>query len=185
MPAQPKRESETVNTTINSIILPFIHAEGDDINASFDKIEREYELEQQLAQARADHEKTRAELQQQISAVQRVQSERQIEIALRKYPITPAAAKTVTELLLRGGELEIGPNGKLREKTGMRDVDEVLSDLMKENPNFIPNGNAQSAPPPLDKRTMTPKQIADYVEAHGQDAFHALPRSPDPRQRKK
>jgi hypothetical protein len=159
------------------------HEENDDLNKSFNKIEREYELEQQLTQARAETEKTRAELQQHIAAVQHVRNERQIEAVLRrKYPsINEKAIADVTTLFLKGGELEVGPNGKLREKYGTRELPEYTQDFMKKNDNFIPNGNAQSAPLPLDKRTMTPKQIADYVEAHGQDAFHALPRSKDPR----
>jgi hypothetical protein len=183
MPRQLKRESETVNT-INSTILPFVHAEGDNLNASFDQIEREVDLAFQLKQERAEHEKTRAALQEQTSAVQRVHNERQVEIALQAHPLSPKAAKTVATLLLKGdgGVLEQGKNGKLRDSGSLRTLDEVAADYLKENPHLLgQNAEGKKAVPPLDKRTMTPKQIADYVEAHGQDAFHALPRSKDPR----
>jgi Tfp pilus assembly PilM family ATPase len=176
---------KTVNT-INSTILPFVHAEGDNLHASFDQIEREIDLAFELKRERAEHEKTRAALAEQTTASQRIANEREIERSLRAHPnLNPKAAANVTKLILQGdaGELEQDKHGKLREKFGARNLDEVAADYLRLNPHFLGSGNADSAQgaSQLDKRTMTAKQIADYVEAHGQDAFHALPRSKDPR----
>jgi hypothetical protein len=172
--------------TSHNAVIATIHAteENDSsLRKYLSEVEHEIGLEEQLAQERAEHAKTRTALAYQTLAVQRVQNERQIESVLREYPaMTPAATRDVVNLLLHGdgGELEVDGKGKLRAKYDMRPLPDVVSDFLKANPKFK-DADSAPAPPLLDKRTMTPKQIADYVEAHGQDAFHALPRSKDPR----
>jgi hypothetical protein len=170
----------TFNSSTN--VLPFIHAEGDNIN--FDKIEREVDLEFELKKERAEHERTRAALQAQTKASQQVVSERQIEIALQNHPeLIPEARDTVTKLLLLGeaGELELDSKGKLREKFGTRSLDELTQDYLKENPNFLGSGNAESARASSkpDRFRMTTKEKAAYISEHGQEKYLALPFSKD------
>ncbi len=166
----------------NSIILNHIHAQADEsMSESFDKIERELELENQLKSERAAHEKTRAALAAQTTAAQRLNQERQIEQLLQsESKLTTKAVATVTQLLLKGdgGELEVDGKGKLREKFGTRSLEELAQDYLKINPHFSGGeDSAISAAPKLYKAEMSAKQIADFINAQGRDAFHALPRS--------
>jgi hypothetical protein len=53
----------------DSIVLALLHAEGnEDISESFNQIEREMDLQHALEQERAEHERTRAALQEQTRA---------------------------------------------------------------------------------------------------------------------
>lgn len=80
----------------HSIILPSVYAEGEDTNASFDRIQREVDLEFQLKQERAENEKIRRTLADQISASQRLHNERQIERTLLTHPkLNPKAVAQV------------------------------------------------------------------------------------------
>jgi hypothetical protein len=165
-----------VNTTINSIILPFVHAEGDDINASFD-------FAVQLKQEQAAHQKTR-------DALQHVQNEREIESVLREeHPtITAKAVADVTKLILQGdgGPLEQGKDGKLVEKYGTLQLPEFTRAYAKQNAYLLGTGNTQqSAPAALDRAKMSAKEKGQYIAKHGEEKYFALPCSPDPRQRKK
>jgi hypothetical protein len=176
---QPKRESETVNT-INSIILPFVHAEGDDINASFNNIEREVDLAFELKQEREAHEKTRAALAEQTTASQRIANERQIERSLQAHSsLTQKAVANVTKLLLKGdgGELEQGKNGRLREKFGARNLDEVAADYLRQNPHFLGSNeeSKKAGGPALDRATMSAKEKGQYIEEHGSEKYFELP----------
>jgi hypothetical protein len=171
-------------------VLPYVNAAADDdIHQSFDKIEREYELERQLAKEREQHQQTRDALQEQTSAVQRVQNERQIESVLREYPnLSAKAVADVTKLILQGdgGPLEQGKDGLLVEKYGTLQLPEFTRDYMKRNPHLMGTGNnAQPAPAALDRATMTALEKGRYIEEHGEEKYFALPCSPDPRQRKK
>jgi len=180
MPAQPKRESETVNT-INSIILPSVHAEGDDINASFDKIEHEIDLAFELKQARAELAKTRDALAEQTKASQRIANERQIESVLREYPnLSAKAVADVTKLILQGdgGPLEQGKDGRLREKYGLLELPEFTRNYVKRNAHLLGTGNTQqTAPAALDRATMSAKEKGQYIEEHGSEKYFELPLS--------
>ena len=96
-------------TTIRSnSILPFVHAEGDDPNDNFDRIQREVDLEFQLKRTREDYEKTRAALEAQTAATQRLHHERQIERVLLSHPgLSPKAVIDATSLLLAGEAAEL------------------------------------------------------------------------------
>jgi hypothetical protein len=175
-------------TIINSTILPFVHAEGDNLNESFAQIEREVDAEFQLKQERAAHEKTRAALAAQTAASQHIANERQIERILQAHPnLTQKALANVTALLLKGdaGELESDKNGKLREKFGTRSLDELTADYLRENPHFIGDGSAESASAAskLDRAKMSTKQKADYISEHGQGKYLALPHGKDSRKK--
>jgi hypothetical protein len=169
--------SPSQNQSITAV-LPFVNAAAEDSH-EFDQIQREVDLEYQLAQERQAHERTRIALAEQTNASQRIANERQIEIALQAHPLNPKAAKMVATLLLKGdgGELEQGKNGKLRDRHSLRSLDEVAADYLKENPHFsASHGQRQrTTGSALDRATMTTKQIADYIDQHGQEKYLALP----------
>ena len=175
--------SESIST-----ILPFVHADRDDLNESFDKVEREVDLEFELKQTRADLKKTRSALAAQTAVSERISCERQIEAALQEYCLTPEAAKTVVKLVMKGdgGPLELNAKGQLVEKFGPRRLPEFLQDYLRVNDHLLGTDKEgkKVGPPALDKRTMSAKAIADFIEKNGQAAFHALPSSPDPRKTK-
>jgi hypothetical protein len=174
----------------HNAIVATIHAteENDSsLRKYLSEVEHEIGLEEQLALERAEHEKTRAALQEQTKASERITSERQIELALQAYPLSPKSAKTVVELVMKGdgGALELNAKAQLVEKFGPRRLPEFLQDYLKVNDHFLGTNEEgkKAGPPALDKRTMSAKAIADFIEKNGQAAFHALPSSKDPRKK--
>jgi hypothetical protein len=172
-------------------VLPYIHAteENDSsLRKYLSEVEHEIGLEEQLAQERAEHAKTRAALQQQTSTAQRIANERQIETALNNHPVIPEARNAVIKLLSLGqaGELEVDSKGKLRERAGVRGLEEVVGDYLKENPNFLLDKDGGSTrPPQLDRFNMSAKEKGQYIAKHGQDAYLKLPYSkPAPKPKK-